>query len=44
MRQHVAIEWIQSGIVDVGNEYAFPQVVKHDHARAATEATEGFLV
>jgi hypothetical protein len=44
VRQHVAIEWVQSGIVDVGDEHAFPQVVEHDHARAAPEAPEGFLV
>ena len=42
--QHVAIEWIQSGIVDVGDEHAFAQVIEHDDARTAAESTEGFLV
>jgi hypothetical protein len=36
VRQHVAIEWIQSGIVDVGDEHAFAQVIEHDDARTTT--------
>src|SRR5579859_183068 len=33
MREHVAIERIESGIVDVGDEHAFAQIVEHDDAR-----------
>ena len=44
VRQYVAIEWIQSGIVDVGDKHAFAQIIEHDHTRAAAETTEGFLV
>ena len=44
VRQHVAIEWIQSGIVDVGDEHAFAQVVEHHDAGTATQSAKGFLV
>src|SRR5215813_15210638 len=42
--EHVAIEWVQAGIVDVGDEHAFLQVVEDDEARTATQSTEGLLV
>jgi hypothetical protein len=32
VRQHVAIEGIQSGIVDVGDNYAFLQIIEHHDA------------
>ena len=34
VRQHIAIERIERGIVDVGREHAFAQIVEDDHARA----------
>src|SRR5215472_3275291 len=42
--QHVAIEGIQSGIVDVGDKYAFLQIIEHHDAGTAAESAEGFLV
>ena len=44
VRQHVAIEWIQSGIIEIRDEDAFPQVVENDDAGTATQSTEGSLV
>ena len=42
--QHIAIERIERGIVDVRREHAFAQIVEHHDARAAAEAAKGFLV
>jgi hypothetical protein len=42
--QHVAIERIQSGVVDVGDKYTFFQIIQHHDAGTAAESTEGFLV
>src|SRR5258708_8364738 len=42
--EDVAIEWIQRGIVDVGDEHAFAQVIEHDDARTTTQATKRFLM
>ena len=44
VRQHVTIERIESGIVNVGDEYAFAQIIEHHDASGTTEPTEGFLV
>jgi hypothetical protein len=44
VRQHVAIEWIQRGIVDVGDEHAFAEIVEDDDARTAPETTKSFLM
>jgi len=33
MSEHVAIEGIERGVVDVGNEYAFAEIVQHQDAR-----------
>jgi len=30
VRQYITIEWVQSGIVDVGDEHPFAQIVEHD--------------
>ena len=42
--EHVAIEWVQSGVVDIGDEHTFFKVIEHDDARTATQSPEGFLV
>jgi len=44
VRQDVAIERIQSGIVDVRDEHAFAQIIQNDDSRSATQSTECFLV
>jgi len=44
MRQHVAVERIERGIVDVGREHAFLQVVEHDPTRRAGEPAKRLLV
>jgi hypothetical protein len=35
--QHIPIERIESGIVNVGNEYTLAQIVEHDDARGAAQ-------
>src|SRR5260370_7734705 len=40
--QHVAIEGIQSGIVDVGDKYTFLQIIGHHDAGTAAESTAVF--
>ena len=34
MSEHVAIEGIEGGVVDVGNEYAFAEIVQHQDVRS----------
>ena len=34
MSEHVAIEGIECGVVDVGNEYAFTEIIQHQDARS----------
>ncbi len=42
--EDVAIEWIQSGVVDVGDEHAFAQVIEHDDTGTTTQSAKRFLV
>ena len=42
--QHVRVQRVERGIVDVGLEHALAQVVEHDHSRAATQPAEGLLM
>jgi hypothetical protein len=44
MSQHVAVEGIERGIVDVWREHALAQVVEHDHSGTTAHAPEGLLV
>jgi hypothetical protein len=44
VRQDVAIERIQSGIIDVRDEHALAQIVQDDDPRSATQSTECFLM
>ena len=44
MLQHVAVQRIERGIVDVGSEHALAQIVEHDHASDATQPAKGLLV
>ena len=44
VREHVAIERIERGIVDVGREDAFAQVIEDDHPDGATESAKGPFV
>ena len=44
MLQHVAVERIERGIVDIGREHAFAQIIQHDHARHAAQSAKRFLV
>ena len=44
MRKHIAVERIERGIVEVGLEHAFTQIVEHHDTRAAAEPAKGFLV
>jgi hypothetical protein len=42
--EDIAIKRVESGIVDVGGEDAFAEVIEHDGAGDAAQAAEGFLV
>jgi hypothetical protein len=44
VREHVAVQRIERGIVDVRGEDAFPEIVEDDHADRAAEPTKGALV
>ena len=44
VRQHIAVQGIEGGIVDVGLEHTFAQIVEHHDARGAAETAKGFLV
>ncbi len=44
MRQHVAIERIQRGIVNVGGQHAFAEIIEHDDAGGATQPAKSLLV
>jgi len=34
MGEHVAIERIEGGVVDVGNQHTFEQIIQHQNARS----------
>ena len=42
--QHVAIERIDSGIVEVWDQHAFAKVIEHQEARSPTQSTKRLLV
>src|SRR5258708_23244560 len=42
--EEVAIQWIQSGIIDVRDEHAFPQVIEHDDTSTTAQSAKRFLV
>jgi hypothetical protein len=44
MREHVAIEGIESGIVNVGDEHTFAQIIENDDASGPTQSTKRFLM
>jgi len=44
MLQHVAIEGIERGIVDVGRDHAFAEVIEHHDASHAAQPAKRFLV
>jgi hypothetical protein len=44
MLQHVTVERIQRGIVDVRSQYAFPQVIEHHHTRRAREPPKSLFM
>ena len=44
VRQHIAVQRIEGGIVDVGLEHAFTQIVEHHDTRGAAQTAKSFLV
>ena len=44
VRQHVAVERIERGVVDVGSKYAFFQVVEHHDFGGASQSAERLLM
>jgi hypothetical protein len=44
LREHIAVQRIERGIVDVGGEDAFFEIVEDDDTDRATKSAEGALV
>jgi hypothetical protein len=44
MCQHVAVERVEGGIVDIRLQDAFAQIVEHDQASDSAEPAKGLLV
>ena len=44
VREQVAIERVERGIIVVGRDHALAQIVEHDHAHRAAQAAEGAFV
>ncbi len=42
--QHIAIEGIQGGIVNIGDQHAFAQIIQNHHSGSPTQAAKGLLV
>ena len=42
--EHVAVERVERGIVDVGRENAFAQIIEDNHASDTTQPAKGLLV
>jgi len=42
--EHVAVQRVERGVVYVGSENAFVQVIEDNHASDAAQPTKGFLV
>ena len=44
VREHVAVEWVDRRVVDVGREHALLEIVEDDGLRHAAEAAKRLLV
>jgi hypothetical protein len=44
MREHIAKQWTDRGIVGVGCHHAFAQIVQHQCARHSSKPAESFLM
>src|SRR5258708_9029783 len=44
MLEHVTVQRIERGIVDVGREHALAQIVEHHYARCSTQSAKCFLM
>src|SRR5438046_10614349 len=44
MLQHIPVEGIERGIVDVGGEHALAQVIEHNHKRGSSEPAKSLLM
>ena len=44
MFQHVAVERVERGVVQIGHQHAFFQVVEHHHARRPAQSAKRLLV
>jgi hypothetical protein len=42
--EHVAIEWVQSGVIDVWREHALAQVVEDDDAQGPAQPAKRLFV
>src|SRR5215213_9956720 len=42
--QYITVEWIECGVVDVGGEHSFTQIVEHDDPHTAAEPAERCLM
>ena len=41
MGQHILVQRIERGIVEIGNQHAFAQIVQHHHMRDSAQTAEG---
>ncbi len=44
VRQHVAVQGIESGIVDIGSQHALAEIVEDDNACSAAEPAKGLFM
>jgi hypothetical protein len=44
MLQHIPVEGIECGIVNVGDEHALVQIIEHDHTSDSGQSAKGLLM
>src|SRR5260221_13398491 len=42
--EHIAVQGVERGIVDVGREYTFAQIIEHDHASTSAQTAKSLLM
>ena len=42
--EHVAVQRVERGVIYVGSENSFAQIIEDNHASDTTQPTKGFLV
>ena len=44
MLEHIPVQGVERGIVNVGREYAFPQIIEHDHVSTSAQTAKSLLM